>query len=79
MEKIVKRKGGINVENIRFLLQYLCPYRKATLLAPLLMVLEVFCDLAQPRLLAQMVDAGIIKGDGNFIFRTGILMGGSPF
>jgi ATP-binding cassette subfamily B protein len=57
-------------------LPYLRPCWKEALLAPLLMVVEVICDLMQPRLLARMVDVGIVKGDVHLIFRTGILMVG---
>lgn len=56
------------------LLAYLKPYWKATLLAPLLMIVEVICDLSQPVLLAQIVDQGIARGDTLLVFRTGMLM-----
>ena len=41
------------------LLRYLKPFWLPTLLAPLLMILEVAMDLAQPRLLQNIVDVGI--------------------
>jgi ATP-binding cassette subfamily B protein len=56
------------------LLSYLKPYWRAVLLAPLLMIIEVICDLAQPNLLAKIVDNGVMKGDLQFILRTGLLM-----
>lgn len=56
------------------LLTYLKPYWKAAILAPLFMVVEVICDLAQPALLAALVDRGIARGDTSFVLRTGILM-----
>lgn len=59
---------------MRRLLKYLKPYWKAALFAPLLMVVEVACDLSQPILLARIVDQGIARGDAPFIFRTGVLM-----
>ncbi|MBC7319744.1 ABC transporter ATP-binding protein [bacterium] len=61
------------------LLVYLKPYWKVALLAPLLMVIEVICDLSQPALLARIVDYGIAKGDISFILRTGLLMVGIAF
>jgi len=61
------------------LLVYLKPYWKAALLAPILMVIEVICDLSQPTLLARIVDYGIVKGDLSFILRTGLLMVGVAF
>ncbi|WP_427365354.1 ABC transporter ATP-binding protein [Candidatus Caldatribacterium saccharofermentans] len=56
------------------LLSYLRPYWKAVLLAPLLMVVEVICDLSQPALLARIVDHGIARGDTSLVLRTGMLM-----
>lgn len=61
------------------LLVYLKPYWKATLLAPLLMVIEVICDLSQPTLLAKIVDDGVAKGNLHLILRTGLLMIGIAF
>jgi len=61
------------------LLVYLKPYWKAAILAPILMVIEVICDLSQPTLLARIVDYGIVKGDLSFILRTGLLMVGVAF
>lgn len=59
---------------MRRLFSYLKPYWKAVLLAPLLMVIEVLCDLLQPFLLARIVDQGIARGDVSFVLRTGVLM-----
>ena len=56
------------------LLSYLKPYWRVVLLAPLLMIIEVICDLSQPNLLAKIVDDGIMKGNIQFILRTGLLM-----
>lgn len=61
------------------LLIYLKPYWKVALLAPLLMVIEVVCDLSQPALLARIVDQGIVKGNIPLILRTGLLMIGIAF
>lgn len=61
------------------LLVYLKPYWKVALLAPLLMVIEVICDLSQPALLARIVDQGIVKGNIPIILRTGLLMVGIAF
>lgn len=61
------------------LLVYLKPYWKVALLAPLLMVIEVICDLSQPALLARIVDQGIVKGNIPLILRTGLLMVGIAF
>lgn len=53
---------------------YLKPYWKAVALAPLLMMLEVVCDLLQPTLMARIVDHGIASGNTAYILRTGALM-----
>ncbi|WP_341279991.1 ABC transporter ATP-binding protein [Paenibacillus sp. FSL H8-0537] len=56
------------------LARYLKPHWIAVLLAPLLMVLEVCMDLLQPKLMASIVDEGIIKGDLSHIKITGLYM-----
>ncbi|HPZ81255.1 MAG TPA: ABC transporter permease, partial [Candidatus Atribacteria bacterium] len=59
---------------MRKLLSYLKPYWKLALLAPILMFIEVVCDLSQPTLLASIVDNGVAKSDLPYILRTGLLM-----
>lgn len=56
------------------LLEYIKPYWKAALVAPLLMALEVAADLLQPMLMARIVDRGIAGGDLLLIVRTSLLM-----
>ena len=41
------------------------------IIAPLLMVLEVFCDLLQPTLMSEIVDVGIASGDLSKVWATG--------
>ena len=41
------------------------------IIAPLLMVLEVFCDLLQPTLMSEIVDVGIASGDLARVWATG--------
>lgn len=53
---------------------YLKPYWKATILAPLFMLIEVAADLYQPKLMAEIVDKGIATGNINLIVHTGLLM-----
>lgn len=62
---------------MRKLLRYLKPYWKAALLAPLLMLLEVYMDLLQPKYIASIVNEGILKQDLGHIGRTGALMVGT--
>ena len=43
-------------------------------LAPLLMVLEVMCDLMQPTLMSEIVDVGIASGEISMVWSTGLKM-----
>jgi ATP-binding cassette, subfamily B, multidrug efflux pump len=56
------------------ILKYLKPHWKFALMAPLLMLLEVVCDLAQPTLMARIVDEGVIRGDLTVVLKTGLTM-----
>ncbi len=56
------------------LLKFLKPYTYAVILAPLLMLVEVICDLYQPTLLAKIVDQGILKNNFQVILNTGLIM-----
>lgn len=56
------------------LLPFLKPYWAASLLAPLLMLLEVSMDLLQPRLMASIIDEGIMKNNLDHIQETGLFM-----
>ncbi len=53
---------------------YLSPYWKQAVIAPLLMVVEVTCDLLLPRLLQTIIDKGVIQSDLALVVRTGALM-----
>ncbi|MFF2481202.1 ABC transporter ATP-binding protein [Paenibacillus sp. NPDC058071] len=59
------------------LARFLKPHWAAAVLAPLLMLLEVFMDLLQPALMASIVDNGIATRDLAHIQRTGLLMLGA--
>jgi ATP-binding cassette, subfamily B, multidrug efflux pump len=54
--------------------EFIRPYWKWALLAPLLMILEVSMDLLLPRLIQTIVDQGISKGDLNLVLTTGTWM-----
>ncbi|MBD7966797.1 ABC transporter ATP-binding protein [Paenibacillus gallinarum] len=56
------------------LLPFLKPYWAASLLAPLLMLLEVSMDLLQPRLMASIIDEGIMTNNLDHIQETGLFM-----
>ncbi|WP_438447275.1 ABC transporter ATP-binding protein [Gorillibacterium sp. sgz5001074] len=59
------------------LAKYLKPYWVAALLAPLLMILEVYMDLLQPKLMAVIVDEGVLGGDFSRMREAGLLMLGT--
>ncbi|MDQ0088819.1 ATP-binding cassette subfamily B protein [Paenibacillus anaericanus] len=58
---------------------FLKPYWLWCLLAPLLMVIEVFMDLMQPTLMASIVNKGIMTNDLAHIVTTGLTMLGVAF
>lgn len=59
---------------VKKLLSYVGEYKKWVLLAPVLMVAEVVCELILPRLMAAIVDVGIQNGDMDAILKNGLLM-----
>lgn len=61
--KIDDKKGCSHLKAIRHLLTYIKPYILITILAPLLMVIEVFMDLLQPTIMQYIIDDGIAKGE----------------
>ena len=56
------------------LIKYLKPYWLLAILSPILMIGEVTVDLFQPRLMAVIVDDGVLAGNMNVIISNGILM-----
>jgi ATP-binding cassette subfamily B protein len=59
---------------IKKLCPYIGEYRKYAVWTPLLIVLEVICELIIPRLMAGIVDIGIAQSDMAYILRSGGLM-----
>ena len=59
---------------VKKLLSHVGEYKKWVLLAPVLMVIEVACEIALPRLMAAIVDVGIAGGDMEAILKNGLLM-----
>lgn len=56
------------------LAKYLKPYWWLAILAPLTMIGEVIIDLFQPRLMASIIDNGVLGGDMALIITTGVKM-----
>ena len=59
---------------IRTLLSQVKQYKKASILTPLFMLLEVVVEMSIPRLMAVIVDEGITAGNMNAIVVNGFLM-----
>ncbi len=56
------------------LIKYLKPYTWLAIISPLLMIGEVTVDLFQPKLMAKIVDEGVLAGNMTVVWRTGLLM-----
>ena len=59
---------------IRLFLPCLGKFKKAALLGPLAVMLEVVFEVLIPRIMASIIDNGVLKGDTAYILRTGMLM-----
>ena len=59
---------------LKKLFPYLGEYKHLAIITPLLMILEVACELALPRFMANIVDVGIVQGDLNYILKMGGIM-----
>ncbi|QDR83435.1 ABC transporter ATP-binding protein [Sporomusa termitida] len=56
------------------LLKFLRGATVYAVLAPLMMILEVSMDLMQPKLMADIIDIGIMNQDADYVFSTGVKM-----
>lgn len=56
------------------LIKYLKPYMWLAIISPLLMVGEVIVDLFQPKLMARIVDDGVLAENMTVVWQTGALM-----
>jgi len=59
---------------IRLLRAHLGPYRRAIGLVVLFQFLQTLATLYLPTLNADIIDKGVVKGDTDFIWRTGGMM-----
>lgn len=59
---------------IKTLAPYMRKYRTATILAPLIIIIEVLVEVRIPLLMADIVDIGIPNKDFNYVLKTGGLM-----
>ena len=59
---------------IKHLLSCLGQYRKYALLAPSIILIEVFMEILMPLVMAKIIDVGIANGDVGYVTRMGLLM-----
>ena len=62
------------MENVNKIIKYLKPYKFITIVGPLFMVLEVFMDLLQPKIMQNIIDIGIANNDLNYVMINGAIM-----
>ena len=51
-------------------------YKKALLFAPLLVIVDIVCEIVQPKLMSKIVDQGVKQKSLHYIFQTGGIMVG---
>lgn len=59
---------------LRILLKEVKEYKRASLITPLFMILEVLMEMVIPYLMASIIDKGVDTGDIGHIYRVGMLM-----
>ena len=57
-----------------YLKKYWKLYQKLFFLSIACVSCEAACDLLQPRLMSRLIDNGAVKGDLNYVLRTGLIM-----
>ena len=55
-------------------LTHLQGYKEDAVKAPILIILEVICELLLPLIMAEIVDVAIPAGDVGYIFKLGAMM-----
>ncbi|MDD3393072.1 MAG: ABC transporter ATP-binding protein [Anaerotignum sp.] len=56
------------------ILNYIKPYRKMAILAPLFMLIEASSELIMPKLMTLLINHGVAASNSNYIVKMGILM-----
>ncbi len=59
---------------LRTLLKEVKEYKRASVVTPLFMILEVLMEMVIPYLMASIIDKGVNAGDIGHIYRVGVLM-----
>ncbi|WP_245586393.1 ABC transporter ATP-binding protein [Olivibacter sitiensis] len=55
-------------------LPFIKPFKQAFFITPVLVIIDVVCEVLQPRLMSDIVDVGIKNSDLPYVYRTGGLM-----
>nr|WP_308741843.1 ABC transporter ATP-binding protein [uncultured Anaerocolumna sp.] len=55
---------------------YVGEYKKAAILSPVFIILEVIADIIIPYLMANMIDIGVGMGDMEYVYKSGLIMVG---
>ncbi|MBN8858946.1 MAG: ABC transporter ATP-binding protein [Sphingobacteriales bacterium] len=53
---------------------YLKPYKRSFIIIPLFVLIDVVCEISQPRLMSAVVDGGILNKDLHYVLKTGLAM-----
>lgn len=59
---------------LQLFLTHLQGYKRQAIKAPILIILEVICELLLPLVMSEIVDVAIPSGDVGYIFKMGLLM-----
>ena len=59
---------------LQLFLTHLQGYKRQAIKAPILIILEVICELLLPLVMSEIVDTAIPSGDVTYIFKMGLLM-----
>ena len=65
---------GSRGKRMKEVLNYLKPYKKFAILAPIMMLLEVAAELSMPKIMTYLIDIGVGSGDTGLIIKIGIMM-----
>mgnify|MGYP000394007867 CR=1 FL=1 len=58
----------------RKLIQSVREYKKESILAPILVALEVFMEVLIPLMMAKIIDVGMVQGDMGYIVKVGLML-----
>lgn len=61
---------------IKKIARYVGEYKKAAILSPVFIILEVIADIIIPYLMANMIDIGVGNGNMEYVYKSGLLMVG---